>query len=234
MKQRESETVDDFVVRSRVAADRCGFLNDTDKEIKRRIIEGCISKSLRKHILENDGVLLKDILIRARAAEAAANQSASIEKAAKKEPNFKNEPISAVGQRFKKDQMPRKTTTSNACASRAGGQTKCFACGYEVMNPSCTPKSVLPKAKNAELARLQGILATQNIVRRTKRLLVKSVRNTWPKRLKRQEDENDKYIFAFNCNSPDRPRTPVSISQNVFNMLVDSQSPTQLVGRGHL
>ena len=45
MSQRDGESLDEFVVRLRVAAVRCEF-TATDSEIKRQIIIGCISTKL--------------------------------------------------------------------------------------------------------------------------------------------------------------------------------------------
>ena len=140
MSQRDGESLDEFVVRLRVAAVRCEF-TATDAEIKRQIIRGCISTKLRQHILETPGIGLDKIVEKARAAEAAATQTKVIERAGKKE-HVKSEPIAAISsrgptkyQQGKNDQKTASTRNRNQAASqgnkRLDSTKKCFACGYE-------------------------------------------------------------------------------------------------------
>ena len=94
MQQMDSEPLDEFVVRLRVAATRFEFGDSIDAEIKRQIIRGSTPSKLRQHILKTPGIDLKKIQEKARAAEAAMNQAKSIEKSGKLEKeNFKSEPI---------------------------------------------------------------------------------------------------------------------------------------------
>ena len=96
MRQRESESVDDFIVRLRVAADKCEF-KDVDGEIKKMVIAGCKSIRLKELILGQAGITLTDIQTKARAIEAVNSQARAIDSfSVKKEPVVKTEPVCAV------------------------------------------------------------------------------------------------------------------------------------------
>ena len=60
MRQREAESVDDFIVRLRVAAEKCDFSN-VDTEIKKMVIAGCKSLRLKELILGQAGITLTEI-----------------------------------------------------------------------------------------------------------------------------------------------------------------------------
>ena len=108
LRQRETESMDDFIVRLRVAAGKCEFAN-ADQEIKKQIIAGCKSVKLKEHILAQQGMALADIQTKARMSEAAWTQAKAIGSAIGGV-EVKSEPI---------------------CAVKAKGKsTKCFACGY--------------------------------------------------------------------------------------------------------
>ena len=99
MRQRDSESLDDFVVRLRLAAKTCGFANEKVvlAEIKKQLIRGCKSSKLRQHILETPAITLDLILVKSRAGEAAGIQAKTIEQSTcKQERTFKPEPVAAV------------------------------------------------------------------------------------------------------------------------------------------
>lgn len=93
MCQKQNETVDDFAVRLRRAATRCGFQAAAiPGEVKKQIIAGCQSSNLRKHILETPNITLDQILIKARALQISSVFTKPIEE----QVNIKQEPISSV------------------------------------------------------------------------------------------------------------------------------------------
>ncbi len=116
MKKREMESVDDFVFRLRTASVRCGTV--VDGEIKKQTIIGCRLTRLRQHILETDGIALKDILVKARAGEASFTQTKAIEQASKMEITIISEPLAASrqnnGQQNEEILVDRETTQKNS------------------------------------------------------------------------------------------------------------------------
>ena len=58
MKQKNSETVDEFATRLRRKAENCGF-TEKDKELKSQIIQGCKSAKLRRKALQDNLNLTK-------------------------------------------------------------------------------------------------------------------------------------------------------------------------------
>ena len=106
LKQRESESLDDFIIRLRTAAVRCEFVaTAVDAEIKKQVISGCRDPRLKKKILAEPGIKLADIQTKARVEESADTQAKAINAIGEGVVSVKMEPI---------------------CAVRGA---KCFACG---------------------------------------------------------------------------------------------------------
>ena len=82
MKQKNSETVDEFVTRLRRKAETCGF-TEKDKELKP---QGCKSAKLRRKALQ-DNLYLTNLLFAARQMELANEQAGKMEKETFEETN---------------------------------------------------------------------------------------------------------------------------------------------------
>lgn len=85
MKQKDSETVDEFATRLRQKADHCNF-DDNNKEIKSQIIQGCKSAKLRRKALQ-ENLTLANLLLTARQMELANEQAGKMEKDSYEETN---------------------------------------------------------------------------------------------------------------------------------------------------
>ena len=117
MRQRESESLDDFIIRLRVAAERCEFDAKTiDAEIKRQVISGCHSAKLIQQILSKVGISLADIQTLARVGECASTQAKTMEA------------LGGGGITVKKE-----------CANTVKGDAKCYACGREFQHQGDCP-----------------------------------------------------------------------------------------------
>ena len=80
MKQRDSETVDQFIVRLRHQAENCSFGDDFNEQIRDQVIDKCKSSALRKKLLEKGQDLkLEDVQQMARAMEVVEIQSKNME-----------------------------------------------------------------------------------------------------------------------------------------------------------
>ena len=97
MLQTDLESVDDFTVRLRRHAARCGFARAAvDGEVKKQLIAGIRSTKLRNYILETPGITLAQILTKARALQVSTMYS----KQMADQMNIKTEPISAIRRQF--------------------------------------------------------------------------------------------------------------------------------------
>ncbi|XP_058464383.1 uncharacterized protein LOC131438388 [Malaya genurostris] len=77
MKQRVSESIDAFTIRLRVQAERCGFGDRMEENIKDQIIQNCQSAALRRDLLKRGDASLEEILSVAKIFETVAQQEKS-------------------------------------------------------------------------------------------------------------------------------------------------------------
>lgn len=77
MKQRTGETIDAFTIRLRVQAERCGFGDRMEENIKDQIIQNCQSATLRRDLLKRGDVSLEEVLSIAKVFETVAQQEKS-------------------------------------------------------------------------------------------------------------------------------------------------------------
>ena len=124
MRQRESESLDDFVIRLRVAAARCEFATGAvDGEIKRQVICGCQSARLKEKILSKPGAALDDILTLARLGECATMQANEMGRSSG---FIKTESINAVRTGAKCFACGRDFPHTGDCPAK---DKKCLSCG---------------------------------------------------------------------------------------------------------
>lgn len=62
MKQKTEEDINSFTIRLRLQAERCGFGDATEDNVKDQIIQNCQSASLRRELLKKEDPTLDDIL----------------------------------------------------------------------------------------------------------------------------------------------------------------------------
>ena len=116
MNPKESETIDQFVIRLTRQADNCEFGENIKEHIRDQIIDKCKLKGLRRKFLEMGKTLtLDDVQRVSRSLEAAELQARRIEK-------DRSEEIDNVGSRGQKLKMPENTQKSKQ-------SQKCYRCG---------------------------------------------------------------------------------------------------------
>lgn len=76
--QKTGETLDQFHTRLRQLADTCEF-QDTNREIKSQIVQGCASSRLRRKALRDSSTTLTDLLAYGRALESSETQARGME-----------------------------------------------------------------------------------------------------------------------------------------------------------
>lgn len=77
MKQKVDESIDSFTVRLRVQAERCGFGDRVEENVKDQIIENCQSAALRRDLLKRGDADLQEVLRVAKIFETVAQQEKS-------------------------------------------------------------------------------------------------------------------------------------------------------------
>ncbi|XP_065080271.1 uncharacterized protein LOC135703086 [Ochlerotatus camptorhynchus] len=77
MKQKVDESIDSFTVRLRVQAERCGFGDKVEENVKDQIIENCQSAALRRDLLKRGDADLQEVLRVSKIFETVALQEKS-------------------------------------------------------------------------------------------------------------------------------------------------------------
>lgn len=77
MKQKSGESIDTFTIRLRTQAERCGFGDKMDLNIKDQIIQNCQSAALRRDLLKRGDAGLEKVLRVAKIFETVAQQEKS-------------------------------------------------------------------------------------------------------------------------------------------------------------
>ena len=212
-KQRETESVDDFIVRLRVAAKKCGFTTTADTEIKRVVISGCRSEKLRETILGQPDIKLIDIQTKARALEVTNVQAKVIDRAVKKEYGAKMDPVCSVRAKTPNSSRSDSNKSKNAPTKAREGQSgekTCFACGYEYPHTGECPA----KGRKCKACRKEGHFASSKYCK-GKVNVVKASRSV--------ESEDKSYLFANHGNGTHfRPMMEISIGETKVEALIDS------------
>ncbi len=78
IKQDKEETIDDYIARLRLQANRCDFKDNYDQAVIEQLIEGTNSTKVRKTLLAKDSTLTLDAAIEVARLEESANKSMKI------------------------------------------------------------------------------------------------------------------------------------------------------------
>lgn len=133
MQQNKTEGIDSFVIRLREQADRCGFDNQLEENIKDQITTGCKSNLLRRKILEKADCKLDEVLSRARILESVEKQQKLFElKATAPEGKTSNETANDEKVNdIEKTSAVCKIETSNRLNRFSRSSGPCGRCGYK-------------------------------------------------------------------------------------------------------
>lgn len=118
IKQQSGESFDGFVLRLRLQAERCGFGDKLEENLKDQIIENCESTALRREMLKQGDVCLDKILNIAKIFETVSRQ----------EKTFSN-----VGEKKHLSEEVNKIGSSTYRGKRKYAdfkQMECHRCGY--------------------------------------------------------------------------------------------------------
>ncbi|XP_055525274.1 uncharacterized protein K02A2.6-like isoform X2 [Wyeomyia smithii] len=119
MQQKAGENIDAFTIRLRVQAERCGFGDRLDENIKDQIIQNCQSTALRRELLKRGDVSLEEVLSTAKIFETVAQQEKSFTNGDGMKP-----PVSEVN---KVDLTP---SSSKRMRFAGPNNFECHRCGY--------------------------------------------------------------------------------------------------------
>lgn len=147
MKQKVGESIDAFTVRLRIQAERCGFGDKVEENVRDQIIQNCQSTTLRRDLLKRGDATLEEVLRIAKIFETVAQQEKSFSGVEQKPPisdvnkievktfNRRNrfgEPVSVechrcgyFGHMAKDVKCPARGKSCNKCGGRDHFAKKC-------------------------------------------------------------------------------------------------------------
>ena len=209
LKQRDTESLDDFMFRLRAAASRCDFV-DINPELRRQLVAGCKSTSLKEHILNTPGITLIQITQRARTEEAATAHMQVL----KGQCQVKIEPVAAITSQFNQnrqttrehDQAYRRNFNKPMYKKENKPNGKCFSCGYEYPHKGQCPA----KNNKCNVCNEYGHFAVSRFCK--KKI---SVVNEC-----KQDQEDKEYTFAVHSQCKSRPTIKISICDTFVEVLI--------------
>ena len=126
MKQEDTETIDNFIIRLKKMSVSCEFPdNSANDMIRDQVIEKCKSKDLRKRLLREKELTLDKIQTIARAAELSEMHGSKMEA---KEVYPSVETVNKIENRRRPKQYHPRTAPRSAFKSSQGVKT-CYRCG---------------------------------------------------------------------------------------------------------
>jgi hypothetical protein len=133
-EQQQGETLDSFCSRLRQKGRNCEF-HDLESEIKSQIVQGCLSKRLRRRVLRESSMTLTDVLKLGRSLELSDVQAKSIEQPQTSHVTSTEErEVNAVAKRnFRgKSKRPQDSTKTQ---DRSAEAKLCRGCGNNYPHP---------------------------------------------------------------------------------------------------
>lgn len=119
IEQKAGENIDAFTVKLRVQAERCGFGDKVEENIKDQIIEKCQSVTLRRELLKKGDASLEEVLRVAKIYETVAHQEKSFA--------ADNIPKTQINEVSKIEAKPSYGNPSRFVGTR---RVECHRCGY--------------------------------------------------------------------------------------------------------
>lgn len=236
MKQKDSETVDEFATRLRQKADHCDFGDNKNKEIKSQIIQGCKSSKLRRKALQ-DNLDLTNLLLTARQMELANEQAGKMEKDSSEE-------VSSVKSKYKHS-LKQKTNKSKQFSSQSRSKpvdikksVQCRNCGgnFPHKNGPCPAKGKFCNYCKKQNHFVVVCMKKKQKERRIKQIDVEDSCNlesyvSSSDSNQDSYDNNRNFSFGIEVNQIKfkQPKTEVVINGKKCKLLVDTGSSINLL-----
>ena len=219
--QHKEEDVATYATRLTLLADKCEFANK-DTEIRRQIVQGCISSRLRRKALESD-LTLDGLLKIARAMEQAnlrINHSVQ-------------EEVKAVGPR---DRSKKALQNSHSTQNRQTSSQKCYFCGRAYPHEGVCPAKG-KDCKKCGKSNHFAVVCRSSQAKDEKDSKEKKEKKKKPKKnlnqIRNDEDEDtEEYNFCISASSS-RKNMMVEVFVNDIktSMLVDTGCHRNLIDK---
>ena len=227
IKQRDTESIDDFHVRLQIAAANCGW-TDSEPELRRQIMLGCKSNSLREYILSHSGKTIKEILEHARLADISSAQVKAMQKPQFRDRNevmVKTEPVASVSWKKQTQTTSRSKLGEKFNPKKEGkpakAEVRCLRCGYEYPHKNECPAS----NKRCKVCKEIGHFAASKFCKKR----IKAIEAQEPEINKILEEEERHYLFATTSGTAKRPSVKIQINDDMVEVLVDSGANSNIM-----
>lgn len=179
MKQKCGESIDAFTIRLRLQAERCGFGDKVEENVKDQIIQNCQSATLRRDLLKRGDANLEEVLHVAKIFETVAQQ----------EKSFACE-FTADKPKTSIDEVNKIEVTTNGRKNRFAAEVgiECHRCGF--FGHMARDKKCPARGKNCNKCGGRDHFAQK--CRKRKVSMASSIKRNWDHPGK-PDDENDEH-----------------------------------------
>ncbi|KAK7112338.1 hypothetical protein V1264_011807 [Littorina saxatilis] len=229
--QNSGETIDSFYTRLRLQAANCSFEN-TDREVKSQILQGCNSQRLRRRALRDADTTLHSLLEQARALEISDTQAMQMEgRTATSTVNAVNH--GSHHQPFNKRRGgqrhgPSSHVRSNNQQIRSTDERSSGSCGWCGGRPH--PRDKCPaKDKDCRLCTKKGHYASvcRSHKKSDRPRHVRSIQEQPPSDAQFSSDEE--YVFGVSQKRMSTPTVSVNIEGGKIPFIVDTGASVNIL-----
>ena len=212
MNKKESETIDQFVIRLARQADNCEFGENKKEHIRDQVIDKCKSNRLRRKLLEMGKTLtLDDVQRVAQSMEAAELQARRIEKDRSEEINN----VGSRARRWSKFETSQKSKESQKCY-------RCVRAGHFARDKKCPAVGAVCK-KCKKIGHFAVVCKTKSgrEDKQTNRARgVKQISVERGYRVLDKVEDDDEYAFAIGTNGKGLPNSSAVVDLVVGGVVV--------------
>lgn len=228
-KQKQGESIEQFVTNLRKLASTCDYGTETDNQIRDQVIAACFSTKFRKRLLAEPDLTLQKVVSIGQSLESAHYQSKEIESSAAssvESVNFTRRPQS----RPRNADKSNKNTSSSKSCGRCGAKghissecrrtknhtcSKCGKVGHFQSMCRSKPKSA-PSQGNA-CALTTDSSSADGVSVQLARTIIQS------------DSDDDIYAFSIRNDSSHRDTFPVTVDGTQVSVFIDSGTTVNII-----
>ncbi|VDI49213.1 Hypothetical predicted protein [Mytilus galloprovincialis] len=236
-KQKEGQSLDEFVTELRKLAKTCEFTN-VDKEILSQVIQNCKSNRLRRRALREPDKTLNDILTLGRTLEMADTQATEMERetTVNKITNT-NKTYPKTNYKQQRGQQASSSYHNPNYSNRPTRQTQCRNCGgqFPHKNGPCPANGKTCNAchKQNHFAKVCRGKSKQNKYTRDRRVheiqTETSQRESYQASLDSSDEEYSYSIKEAVCSIKKSPFTMIKVNNTTCSMMIDTGATVNIL-----
>lgn len=226
LKQKENETISDFVMRLQVQADYCDYGESRDKMIKDRLIQGCGSSEIRRELLKLGNTTFEAVFNAAKVNELVLKQERAFSTEGNESKSF--ETVNSIHNGGGRAWSRKKQFVNSPT-------TECTRCGYQnhdESSPACPAKGKQCNACGGanHFGRKCRTRNRARIEPAAKKMKTESVKYISGNLVSKPDESDDEYILCVSTPD-DRNNVPCIVGNIETSAIIDCGSKYNLIDR---